>query len=177
MNVHFKDANGKYMIPRTDESGKIYQKYLSLGFDGISSRGDMRAEILVKGKFQTTFSRILRKFFKYETLKKYPYKKIIDKLFVEEDKWENVFPCIIPNWDRSPRAGREAVIYDGSSPALFEKSVEDVLSIIKDKKEEHQIVFIKSWNEWGEGNHLEPDLKFGHGYLQAIRNAVNKYRK
>lgn len=175
MNVHFKDANGKFMIPRTDESGKIYEKYLSIGYDAVSSRGDMRAEILAKGKFQVTFSRVLRKIFKYENLKKYSYKQIIRNLFVEEDKWENVFPCVIPNWDRSPRAGKEAVIYDGSTPALFEKSVEDALNIVKDKKDDHQIIFVKSWNEWGEGNHLEPDLKFGHEYLHALKSAIIKF--
>jgi hypothetical protein len=32
------------------------------------------------------------------------------------------------------------------------------------------LVFIKSWNEWAEGNHLEPDLKFGRAYLDVLRD-------
>ena len=38
--------------------------------------------------------------------------------------------------------------------------------------EEENLVFINAWNEWGEGNHLEPDLKHGHGYLEATRQAL-----
>lgn len=37
------------------------------------------------------------------------------------------------------------------------------------------IVFIKSWNEWAEGNHLEPDLKFGTAYLEALRDELHTH--
>ena len=38
--------------------------------------------------------------------------------------------------------------------------------------DQRRILFIKSWNEWAEGNHMEPDLKFGHGYLKALQEAL-----
>lgn len=173
MNIHFKNEQGKYIVPRTDESGTIYKKYIDMGFNAISSRGDARAEFLTQGKYKQVWNKILKKFFKYETLKKYDYKQIITKLFVEEDKWENVFPCVIPNWDRSPRAGKEAVIYTNSSPELFKENVSDAINIVKNKQPDHQIIFIKSWNEWGEGNHLEPDLKYGYRYLEALKDALD----
>ena len=178
MNVHFKSQEtGKYLVPKTDESNIIYRKYLESGFDGVASRGDFRAEFIVKGKYSRLFSKVMTKFFKYENLKKYDYSKIIKNLYVEEDKWENVYPCVIPNWDRSPRAGKEAVIYDKSSPELFKKNLLDAFDIVKEKSPEHQIIFIKSWNEWGEGNHLEPDLRFGCGYLEAIKDALDEVNK
>ena len=40
-------------------------------------------------------------------------------------------------------------------------------------KKKNNLVFLKSWNEWGEGNYMEPDLKYAHGYIEALRNALN----
>ena len=37
-----------------------------------------------------------------------------------------------------------------------------------------KVVFIKSWNEWGEGNYMEPCLKYGHGYLEALKKALDE---
>ena len=42
----------------------------------------------------------------------------------------------------------------------------------KGNQPEERIVFVKSWNEWAEGNHLEPDLRFGHGYLEVVRDEL-----
>ena len=176
VSLGFKDENGKYTLPNLNEAGKRYQMFLDMGYDGINSRGDYRAELLCKGKYVPLYERFLRKVFKYSTLKRYDYAKVMENLFVKEDAWENVFPTIIPNWDRSPRAGKDAVIYDKSTPDLFERSLRNAINIIKDKKPEHQIIFVKSWNEWGEGNHLEPDVKWGHQYLDAIHNVIfNKH--
>ena len=43
---------------------------------------------------------------------------------------------------------------------------------MKEKPEDERVVFLKSWNEWAEGNYVEPDLKFGHGYLKALQQAI-----
>jgi hypothetical protein len=46
---------------------------------------------------------------------------------------------------------------------------------MRNKEPEHRIAFIKSWNEWGEGNYMEPDLKFGRGYLEALKQAIDEF--
>jgi hypothetical protein len=51
------------------------------------------------------------------------------------------------------------------------------IEAIKNKTTEHQILFLKSWNEWGEGNYMEPDLKFGKGYINALKKAIADYSK
>ncbi len=87
-----------------------------------------------------------------------------------EDRDIDCIPTIIPNWDHSPRSGKRAYILHNSTPELFRKHVRKVFEMIKDKPEERRIAFVKSWNEWGEGNHLEPDLKFGKEYLKVLKS-------
>lgn len=49
----------------------------------------------------------------------------------------------------------------------------DVLSSVTKKNTNRQVCFLKSWNEWGEGNYMEPDLKYGKGYIYALRKVVD----
>jgi hypothetical protein len=150
-----------------------YQKILDDGFDAIAPSNLWYAEAKVDGYFMKMLYHKLRNFFPgYTPLDKYKYKYIIKYLFTEYDKLENGYPSIIPNWDRSPRGGRRAAIYTGSTPELFKKHVEDALNIISQKEDEHKIIFLRSWNEWAEGNYVEPDLKFGHGYLDTLRETI-----
>ena len=44
----------------------------------------------------------------------------------------------------------------------------------KNKKDDHKIIFLKSWNEWGETNFMEPDIKWGHAYLDALHEALTE---
>lgn len=87
----------------------------------------------------------------------------------EEDGLENVMPTIIPNWDHSPRSGNRAVVLDNSTPDLFRNNVRAAMNSVKHKRNCNKIIMLKSWNEWGEGNYMEPDLKFGTGYIEALR--------
>lgn len=174
MGFHL-DKNGRKMYYRVkaDEPAKpIYQHILDLGFDAINSRGVFRAELAVKGAFYKYLVEILRRYFGILILKKFRYKDIIHHLFVDEDSWESVYPTLLPNWDRSARSGKKAVIYHGSTPDLFGQHINDAMNKISNKSDEHKILFLQSWNEWAEGNYVEPDLKYGHGYLDEIRNAL-----
>ena len=88
-----------------------------------------------------------------------------------EQSHNDVFPTLIPNWDHTPRSKEHGYLYTHSTPDEFYNHCEDVLSRISHKPETRRIVFLKSWNEWGEGNYMEPDLKYGHGYINALRKA------
>jgi len=59
-----------------------------------------------------------------------------------------------------------------STPDLFERHVKEVVDIVQNKQPEHRIIFIKSWNEWAEGNYMEPDLKWGKKYLEALKKQI-----
>ncbi len=150
-----------------------YQQVLDLGFDAIAPSNLWYAESKAKGKYVKLLEHKLRKYFpKLAPLDKYKYSSIIKNFYTEYDSLENGYPSIIPNWDRSPRGGRRAVIYTGSTPELFKHHVQDAIKLIENKKLEHRILFLRSWNEWAEGNYMEPDLKFGHGYLDALHEAL-----
>jgi hypothetical protein len=84
----------------------------------------------------------------------------------------NVYPSIVPNWDNTPRMDRKGVVLTGATPELFREHVRDVLKKIEHKPFENRIAFIKSWNEWAEGNYLEPDQKFGRRYLEVLKEEV-----
>jgi hypothetical protein len=77
---------------------------------------------------------------------------------------------MMPNWDHTPRSGVNGDLFVGCTPKEFEKHCRDVLTAVIEK--DNPLVFIKSWNEWGEGNYMEPDLRYGKGYIQALRNAI-----
>jgi glycosyl transferase family WbsX len=93
--------------------------------------------------------------------------------FVNElQRKPNAYPCVIPDWDNSPRSGARGFILYGSTPTLFRRHLEEAVQLVEERDAEDRIVFVKSWNEWAEGNYLEPDRKFGHQYLDAVRETV-----
>ena len=171
-NVSYRDAEGKPQFPKLDEARRLYQGILDMGFDAVNSRGITRAEVAVKGRMAQFLRRTWNRYFDMAWIDRYRYDKIIRQLFVAEDRWEKVYPTLVPNWDRSPRCGRKAAIYTNCTPQHFERAVGMAMDLIREKPFEHRILFVQSWNEWGEGNHLEPDLKYGHGYLEALARQV-----
>jgi lipopolysaccharide biosynthesis protein len=83
------------------------------------------------------------------------------------------FPCITPSWDNSPRRKSGAFILGNSTPDAYEFWLESVVRRFKPNNSEENLIFVNAWNEWAEGNHLEPDQKWGRDYLEATRRAVN----
>ena len=69
-------------------------------------------------------------------------------------------------------AGKRGGIVTDSTPELFGKHLREAVEMVRGKVPEHRIILLKSWNEWAEGNYVEPDLKWGRGYLEAIRREV-----
>lgn len=155
------------------------QKILHNGFDGYTvsktaGRGPVsnslkRLMIRMIGEKMATFyyQKIAKKpfhIYKYQDLK--PFIDVNAELGIE------YFPCVMPNWDNSPRSGINAHIWVGATPELFQENLKQAVKKIAPNSQDHQIIFIKSWNEWAEGNYLEPDLKHGHGFLDAIKKVM-----
>lgn len=82
-------------------------------------------------------------------------------------------PCLLPNYDHTPRSGKRGLLLHKSTPKLFAKLLMGSLRKRENISADENLIFLKAWNEWGEGNYLEPDLKYGNGYLKAIKNVLD----
>jgi hypothetical protein len=85
-------------------------------------------------------------------------------------------PCLIHAWDNTPRSGKNGVVLRGASPGQFSRLVNTAVDLASQKEAERRLVFLKSWNEWAEGNHLEPDRRDGRKYLQVLGDAMTGSR-
>jgi lipopolysaccharide biosynthesis protein len=83
------------------------------------------------------------------------------------------FRCAMPSWDNTPRRGSSAIIFRGATPSIFRGWLE---MLVREARAEDRetLLFINAWNEWGEGNHLEPCQRWGHAYLEAVRGALQE---
>lgn len=98
------------------------------------------------------------------------YREALDKM-VREVSWP-AHKMIFPAWDNTPRAGKRGVVIVGSSPDRFYQAVLEMSRwTIDNLQQDRRFLFLNAWNEWAEGNHLEPDLAYGRGYLDAVRKA------
>lgn len=133
--------------PKSTSFDKLYNKIVTLSTNNLP-----------EGKRQIPFV--------------YSYETAIKNAFLKDDVKYEHYPCIFPNWDNTPRSGVNGRVFYGSTPELFRIHLKEALEIVKSQPEEKRIIFIRSWNEWAEGNYLEPDLQVGRGYLEVIKNEV-----
>lgn len=142
------------------------------GCDAVAHSNMWEAESKVKGKYWRLLLHKIRKYYDKVPLDKYDYADIYESLVTERSKEQNVYPCIIPGWDRSPRSGRRATIWYNVKPEYWKKHIKKAVDMIQDKEAEHKIIILRSWNEWGEGNYVEPDKLNGHAMLNALKEIL-----
>lgn len=162
---------GKLSLWDTNKVAEHYNDILERGYDAVMSSGLSRAKALCKSKVGMFLYHIGTKL-NLPVHSRTDYEKVMRNYYAEEDSWENVYPTLLPQWDRTPRAGIVTDPLTNSTPKKFQHSVNQAVKVIKNKAQEHRILFLKAWNEWGEGNYVEPDLKFGHGYIDAIKKEI-----
>ncbi len=105
--------------------------------------------------------------------KVYNYQSYVNLVLDHVEPSERLYPCIVPNFDHSPRSSNRGFILHDSTPEKWGKFCKKIFSKFSNKAMEDNIIFIKAWNEWGEGNYLEPDLKYGNRYLEQLRLAFD----
>jgi len=146
--------------------------YRANGFDAIVPNTPGVAFLrLAKKRFRPRYllPRMVHKLLGHPVLHRY-------RDFVEHSRvdpgHDGFYPSVLPNWDNTPRVGRKGFVLTGTSPGLFQQQLECAMEQVAGRTYEKQIVFIKSWNEWAEGNYLEPDQDHGRAYLEVCREAL-----
>lgn len=100
--------------------------------------------------------------------------------FFQNDLCDGVtmLPTAVPNWDNTPRIGRRGLVLANSSPDAFGAHLRRSVAGFKEADAgKERILFIKSWNEWAEGNYLEPDLTHGRGWLEAVQGFARELKQ
>lgn len=117
------------------------------------------------------FNKIKRKIFSLPVVVDYlDYVNIAVSFFKNNP---NIIPCIDPDFDHTPRSGNKTALLHNSSPQKWGGLVKQIKSLIDNGYSFDNIIFIKAWNEWGEGNYLEPDMRFGKAYIEETAKALN----
>lgn len=152
-------------------------RILGLGFDAVNSVGLYAAverSVFAMNPLNRCIFRATR--FINHRLRHQPqvihYTDASRHFLSEIDNMEQCCPTIIPNWDHTPRSGRNGLVFHHSTPQSFALHVRDVLRCVERKS--NRLIFLKSWNEWGEGNYMEPDLQWGTAYIDALKAELNR---
>lgn len=103
----------------------------------------------------------------------YDYDAFMQKQLRKPDPPYRRYSCVMPGWDNTPRRPMGARIFTGSSPPLYEQWLRAAIRKTRSSSLDDKFVFVNAWNEWGESNHLEPDMVFGRQYLEATRRALS----
>jgi len=162
--------NDFYFVTR-DADSRSKEKNIDFGFDSIYNDDVFNIHHHL-GLIKKAGYWFMREILKFPTI--LPYKKATKYMVMDECRDNKVIPVVAPNWDHSPRSGGKAILLHNPHPKYFYRLIKNTMSIVENKTEEEQLVMIKSWNEWGEGNYLEPDIKFGKGNLEALKKAIDE---
>jgi lipopolysaccharide biosynthesis protein len=106
------------------------------------------------------------------------YSDLAQNIMNRPDPTHKRFPGVTPGWDNAARRKSGATIYFGSTPELYRQWLDHAIAQANRciGNPEERFVFINAWNEWAEGNHLEPDQKWGRRYLEETKAAIEGSR-
>lgn len=159
-------------ICRFEAKGFTGEMYMNDNFDAsVEFQPDF--SLLQKGfNLSNLINQLSRRFFGRNAMPLITsYKKLV-RLSLQKTKPNfKRYPGITPSWDNSARR-RDSLIYFGSTPILFKNWFKVVYSDFSPFSDDENFIFINAWNEWAEGCHLEPDMKYGLQYLKAVRDIV-----
>lgn len=104
----------------------------------------------------------------------YNYKDFVEtQMKLKISKEHKTYLGVTPMWDNSARRKSDAMIFRDSSPEVFGKWLKHIVDEFEPYSSEENFIFLNAWNEWAEGNHLEPCQKWGKKYLEVTKDVFN----
>ena len=155
--------------PANDSPMIDYKIMYEPGYTG-NTQGKDADLALVLSKY---VSKLRRRISLRNNINRFSYKRFAECIVNRRVLSNKYIPGFFTDWDNTARRGKNANVFVGSNPAVFKKYL--VKLILKAKNEYHKdYLFINAWNEWAEGCYLEPDEKYGDGYLNAVKEALKE---
>lgn len=103
----------------------------------------------------------------------YDYREAVFKCLEHDPSQHVLFRSVTPSWDNTARRQNDSTIIVNSSPGAYQAWLEATIRLTREQNfGDERLVFAVAWNEWAEGNYLEPDTRYGHGFLEATRDAL-----
>ncbi len=103
----------------------------------------------------------------------YSFDELVDGMLAKPTVPYTRFRCVSPGWDNSARRAEGAIMFVGSTPQLYEAWLRAIVQqTLVIHHGDERLIFVNAWNEWAEGNHLEPDQLWGRAYLDATARAL-----
>lgn len=171
---------GLYLVANFVKPSTNKHVYLTKGYDAVTYQrlSSNPPKFTQKNKwFRKAYKlmRLIKGVFLHRPPFLSDYSKCYHDLVTEQEYERDVIPEIVPQWDHTPRSGWNGTLFVKSEPKYFKLHAIEAMKAIVHKPKDEQIIILKSWNEWGEGNYMEPDITHGRGYINALREAVDGY--
>lgn len=151
--------------------------YENAGFDTAlafePALGDI-PESFSEGASWSRFKRNLSNGVLSTKLKVYDYEKATAMMNDYPESYDRI-PSLLVSWDNSSRRGEKGIIFENCNPHSFGRVLTNRMKKWKENPHPSNLFFLNAWNEWAEGNHLEPDMKYGQGYLKTFKSVIDKF--
>ena len=82
-------------------------------------------------------------------------------------------PLVVAAHDTTPQSQDAPVVWQGASPGALQAWLQAASDAVRQRAPDRRLVFVQAWNDWETGAALSPDLRFGHGWLEAVANAAD----
>ena len=164
--------DGIYWIAHCLNDSENAKKYQDMGFEAVNIF-DMNGFDKHQNLLYRILNKAVRMMFKWPKMVKFDFAA---KYMNKKIEGVKTIPTILCGWDHTPRSGRKGCVMTDYTPKTFGKHIKDALSYLENNGESYSnLVFLKSWNEWGEGNFMEPEMEYGTAFIDVLRTELTIY--